>query len=140
MEGIDFGGIYKPCEKLPICNSGILRISSQEVKDRYIKEYFKAAEVLDKVGKLQDMPLNIHPDILQEQLLLYQLCQFYGYNLSTVFDTSDGPYLKINQDKYVHLISDKKYIMLPLVKKWLRELNPELYEKLIRIEDKLNSK
>ena len=37
----------------------------------------------------------------------------------------------------MHLISDKKYIMLPLVKKWLSELNPTLYEKLLPIEEEI---
>lgn len=137
MNGINFGEIYKPCEILPICNSGILQINSQEVKDLYIKEYFRAIEVLENLGLVENMPYDIYPDIIQEQLLLYQLCEYYNYKLSTVFDTSEGPYLKINKDKYTHLISDKKYIMLPLIKNWLKELNPDLYDKLVPIEEKI---
>lgn len=137
MADIDFGPIFKPDEMIPICNSGILQINNQEVKDRYIEEYFKAIDVMDRLGMLKDMPNNINPDIILEQLLLNQLCIYYGYSLNTVFDTSEGPYLKINKDKYMHLISDKKYIMLPLVKKWLQELNPGLYEKLLPIEKEI---
>lgn len=137
LKDVDFGPIFKPEEMIPICNSGILQINRQEVRDRYIEEYFKAVDAMDKAGLLKDMPNNINPDILLEQLLLHQLCLDQGYTLNTVFDTSEGPYLKINKDKYMHLISDKKYIMLPLVKKWLSELNPTLYEKLLPIEEEI---
>ena len=140
MADIDFGPIFKPKEMIPICNSGILQINSQKVKDRYIEEYFKAVDIMKSLGKLDDMPNNINPDILLEQLLLNQLCIYNGYTLNSVFDTSEGPYLKINKDKYIHLISDKKYIMLPLVKKWLQELNPELYTKLLITEREILEK
>ena len=110
---------------------------TQELKDEYIKEYFNAINVLENLDLIKNMPYDIYPDIIQEQLLLNQLCIYRGYSLGTVFDTSEGPYLKINKDKYMHLISDKKYIMLPLVKKWLLELNPSLYEKLRPIEESI---
>lgn len=134
MKDINFGDIFEPQELIPICNSGVLQINNQLLKTEYIDEYFNCINVMKSKGILYDMPNNINPDILLEQLLLNQLCIKKGYKLGTIFENAEAPYLKINKNKYAHLISDKKYIMLPLIKKWLEELNPQLYNKLIKVE------
>ena len=134
MKPVDFGDIFEPQELIPICNSGILQINNPDLKEEYINEYFKCMNIMGSYGLLEDMPNDINPDILLEQLLLNQLCIKRGYKLNTVFETAEGPYLKINKDKYMHLISDKKYIMLPLIKGWLNDLDSELYTKLLEVE------
>ena len=137
MKDIDFGDVFKPSEVMPICNTGVIQINNQELKDKYINNYFSSIDKMDKAGITKNMSRKINPDIILEQLSLHQICNYYNYKLNPIFNTTAGPYLKVNEYMYVHLISDKKYIMLPLVKKWLQELNPSLYEKLLPIEKEI---
>ena len=128
LKDFELGDIFKPQKLMPICNTGLLLFNSEALKEKYISEYFRIMELINASGKV--MPKDLCPDILLEQLMLNQLCIHDGYKLSTLFDTSEGPFLKKNDYKYVHLISDKKFLMQPLVKLWLKDINPELHEKL----------
>ena len=107
-------------------NCGLVKINSQDLKDLYLKSYWKITNQLDN-----NMPLGIEdkyciPDLISEQWLLYQLCEQNNFSVECICDGW------VDQERaktigFTHLISEQKYHIDEQLESILLELDDNLY-------------
>ena len=120
-------------ENLALC-CGIVGFKNTELKDKFCTGYFENLRKIHKYD-LELLQQCSSPDLVFEQLYLYQCAK----EMNTKVELLLGEGWDENSDKkamekgYCHLITDAKQSELQKVKDKLKQLNPELYNKVLEL-------
>lgn len=115
-------------------NCGFLIINNEELKEKFVSEYFDSVERLinyEHIDRLMEIDNSISFDLIYEQSLLKSLSK--GYNVDTLFDRNDLDYFRENG--YIHLMTSGKYSeqTMQTIKEQVKLLDINLYSKLIEL-------
>lgn len=115
-------------------NCGFLIINNEELKEKFVSEYFDNVEKLinyKHIDTLMQIDSSISFDLIYEQSVLKSLSK--EYKVDTLFDRNDLDYFRENG--YIHFITSGKYVESTMegIKNQVKLLDINLYNKLIRL-------
>lgn len=113
------------------CNTGVIGFRDAALKQEYIDGYLRMARHYSRFADtLENTQLT--PDVMIEQLWFYQLMERRKANLKIVLD-DDCPHEYAASLGFQHEITMTKFALLDKCKATLRNVNPEIYEKTLKL-------
>ena len=135
LERAGFGRLKYPSA----FNCGVVGINNQRLKDMYLNAYFtavgKVQELIATEGdKLTAADLNIIPDLVAEQQLLYNLVKTGGFSYATVLAGASWEDHKKNATDigFLHIITRRKFERTDDVKRIVKRLDADAYRRIER--------
>jgi hypothetical protein len=125
----------KSCSILeaPSFNCGTIGFYNQELKNKYLTEYFFAVKnILKNRHCIDDITANpdIIPDLVLEQQFLYELAK--DYKVNNLLGNTDTAYIKAIELGYQHILGGFKLQQLNQIINELKYVDFELYNKTVK--------
>lgn len=114
---------------------GVIGIANQELKDKYIGDYWRYAAILKRNGHIVDTIMKCNPrvifDLLFEQARLYTLCVEGKYPVKRLCKNVSGIY-ELRHSGVSHYIGSLKHKEenIARCKAAVKEMAPEIYARL----------
>lgn len=114
-------------------NVGIIGFSNEELRSKYIYNYHLMLEHC-KQPKMKDIVSSLclyktlSLDLIMEQIVLHDFAQ--GYRVKELLDRNNL-IRDVEKLNYKHLLGGVKYSMLPQIQELVKQLNINLYNKLL---------
>lgn len=117
----------------PSYNCGTVGFFNQELKDKYLVEYFTTLNnIIHSSGCVKafnDDPMAV-PDLIMEQQFLYELAK--PYRVHNLLGNSDTMYQTAVDIHYQHVLGRFKEQQINQIKTELAYVNPDLYKKAVK--------
>lgn len=91
------------------CCTGIIGFNNQQLKDKYIEQYFSLFEQIRGNDRLKNIDKNFIIDLVCEQYFLKCLCDTFNYNVGTLIKNYLTRYDESKKLGFVHLMGVEKY-------------------------------
>lgn len=125
----------KSCSILeaPSFNCGTIGFYNQELKNKYLTEYFFAVKnILKNRHCIEDITSNpdIIPDLVLEQQFLYELAK--DYKVNNLLGNTNTAYIKAVELGYQHILGGFKLRQLNHIINELKYVDFEIYNKTVK--------